>query len=47
MGPALEPSVQEGYGHVGVSPEEGHEDDRGLEYLCEEDKQRAGIFQPG
>ena len=31
--PALRRSTQEGHGHVGASPEEGHEDDERAETL--------------
>ena len=35
-----------GHGPVGMSPEEGHEDDQRLEHLSYEDRLRAGVAQP-
>ena len=43
--PALGSSAQERHGPVGASPDEGHEDDRGLEHLSYEDRLREfGLF---
>ena len=45
--PALEPSAQEGHGPVGVGPDEGHKDDKRLEYVSHEDRLRElGLFIP-